>query len=488
MRFFIGFFIVAFSCFNAGAQEMWGVVNSNYAGINSSLINPGLMADSKHWLDINFITMDAFAENNSFYIPHEEVYFLEIFSPAADFGDEQPVLKDTYAKKQPLHASFSTRIELPSFMLNLGQQAFGFQMSVRGAGSMRGVGYQTSKFLYEGIDFDPQQDQYLELRNMKSAALSWAEFGLTYSRIFSQFTDNQWSAGITLKKIQGLGGAYFSSPYSNYIVYDDSTLAVEEFDAEFAASMPLDYSDNGYSSANGISLGNGWAVDLGLVYQKKRDGNGLIRFKIPCEQKWSSYKYKLGVSILDLGYVKFKDNAFVYSFDNAQTYWPGFDRFDPQSVDGLRNEVSARFAHGLSPDKTSFSMGLPTALSLQYEWHPAGYWFYNVTFVQPTPLFRNSVVRPVQLSFTPRYEKRRFELSVPLSVMDWNRFRFGVAVRFLNITVGTDYFSSWTGWFDLYGSDIYFSWKKSLSKGYCKRGPSEFHKGKRYYKNACPDF
>ncbi len=487
-NFFMWILVILSGGAPVAAQEMWGVVNSNYAGINSNLINPGLMCDSKYWLDINFLTLDAYAENNSFYIPHEEIYFLEVLSPAADFGDEQPILKDVYDKKIPLKINASTRVELPSFMLNLGPQAFGFQMSLRGAASVRGVEYHSSKFMYEGIDFEPQQNEFFELRKMRSSALTWAEFALSYSRVFSQFSDHQYSAGISLKKLQGLGGAYFRAPYANYIVYDDSTLAVEEFDAEMAASMPMEYSGNEYTSAYGSSLGNGWAVDLGFVYQRKRDGNGLMRFKLPCEQKWSSYKYKIGISVLDLGYVKFKDNAFVYSFDNAQTYWPGFDRFDPQSIDGLTSELSARFGHAAEPDATSFTIGLPTAVSVQYEWHPAGYWFYNISYVQPTPLFKNSVIRPTQLSFTPRYEKRRFELSIPLSVYEWNRLRAGVAVRIWNITVGTDYFSSWTGWFDFYGSDIYFSWKKSLAKGFCKRGPSEFHKGKRYYKNACPDF
>ncbi|HPB02144.1 MAG TPA: hypothetical protein PLZ67_04250, partial [Bacteroidales bacterium] len=111
------------------SQEMWGVVNSNYAGINSNLINPAGMVDSKYWLDINIVTLDVFAENNSLYVPHKELFFLEILSPAVDFGDETPVLKDTYDKQRNLHANFSTRLELPSFMLCKGDQAFGLQMS-----------------------------------------------------------------------------------------------------------------------------------------------------------------------------------------------------------------------------------------------------------------------------------------------------------------------------------------------------------------------
>ncbi|MPL99171.1 hypothetical protein SDC9_45387 [bioreactor metagenome] len=470
------------------SQEMWGIVNSNYAGINSTMINPAGMVDSKYWLDINLITLDAFAENNSLYIPHEELYFLEILSPAADYGDDSPVLKDTYDKQRNLNTNFNTRLELPSVMFANGDQAFGFQMSVRGAGSSRGIEYHTSKFIYEGIDFDPQQNKFLELRNMKTSALSWGEIALSYSKAFTTFSSKYMAIGITVKKTLGLGGMYFNVPYADYIVYNDSTLSVEEMDAEYAVSMPLDYSNDEYSSDNGLTLGGGWAMDLGFIYEKKRDGNGFMRVRQLCAQRWSSYKYKLGISILDFGYVKFRDNAFVYSYDNAQTYWPGFNYFDPQSIDGFTTEFNFHFAHSPAADDREFTIGLPTAVSLQYDLHPPGYWFFNTSFVYPTPVFRHSVIRPTQLSFTPRYEKRRFELSIPLSLYEWSRLRAGIAVRIWNVTIGTDYFSSWTGWFDFYGSDIYFSWKMSFAKGNCKHQESHFHKGKRYYKNACPDF
>ncbi|MEA3443990.1 MAG: DUF5723 family protein [Bacteroidota bacterium] len=470
------------------AQEMWGIVNSNYAGINSTFINPALISDSKVWLDINLITIGAFAENNNLYIPHKELYFMEITSPAADFGDEAPIFKDTYDKQHMLKANANTLIEFPSVMLNLGNHGFGLKISARGSASQRGMEYHTTKFVYEGIDFDPQHNEYYELRNFKTAGLTWTEFAFSYANVFRQVSDEHWAFGITVKKIQGMGGAFVNIPYAHYIVYDDSTFAAEEMDAEMGYALPLDYSNNEYNSDYGIFMGNGWAIDLGLVFQKKRDGNGLVRFKRACEQGWSSYKYKIGISLLDLGSVKLKDNAYQFNFDNAQTYWPGVNTFDPQNIESFSTEINSRFDHSQDADASKISIGLPTAASIQFELHPAGYWFYNFTFIHPTPVFKNSIYRPTQISFTPRYEKRRFEISIPLSLYEWSRARFGVAVRFMNLTIGSDYFSSYTGWFDFYGSDIYISWKTNFAKGKCNRGASQFHRGKRYYGKACPIF
>ncbi|MBN2730372.1 MAG: hypothetical protein JXR53_14195 [Bacteroidales bacterium] len=480
--------LILLSVYSVRAQEMWGIVNSNYAGINSTLINPALIADQKVWLDINFITIDVFAENNNLFVPKEEIFFLEPLTPTADYGEQSPILQDTYDKKRTLKGNASTFLEYPSVMINLGNQGFGFKVNTRSAVSVRGVEYHSTKFIYEGLDYVPQHNEIYELRNMRMSSLVWTEFAFSYANTFRQVSDQHWSFGVTVKKIQGMGGAFVNVPYANYIVYNDSTLASEELDMEMAYSMPIDYANNEYSSDYGLSLGNGWSADFGLVFQKKRDGNGLVRFKRPCEQGWSSYKYKIGISILDLGYTSLKDNARQYNFNDAQTYWPGIDRFNPDNIEELTSEINARFDHSQTADQNKIIIGLPTAVSLQYEVHPPSYWFFNFTFIHPVPVFENSIRRPTQILFAPRYEKRRFEISFPMSLYEWNRGRFGVSVRFLNLTIGTDYFSSWTGWFDMYGSNIYLSWKTNFAKGHCKHGNSNFHRGKRFYGKNCPAF
>lgn len=473
---------------NMKAQEMWGIVNSNYGGINTTYINPAGITDQKVWLDINFITIDAFFENNSFYIPKEEIYFLEPLSPAADYGETEPIFKDAYNKKRTLKGNTNALIELPSFMLNINNQGFGFKMTTRQAFSLRGVEFHSTKFMYEGLDYEPQHNKYFELRGMRTSALVWTEFAFSYAQVIRQVSDRHLSIGVTLKKIQGMGGAIVNVPYANYIVYNDSVMATEELNGELAYSMPLDYTNNEYTSKYGYSLGNGWAVDLGFFYQRKRDGNGLLRVKRPCEQGWSSYRYKIGISMLDIGYTSLKDNAYVFNYDNAQTYWPGINNFNPDNISEMTSEINYRYGHSQDADASNFTIGLPTAVSLQYEWHPPSYWFYNLTYIHPTPLFKNSIRRPMQLVFAPRYEKRRFEISFPISIYEWSRGRFGVAIRFLNLTLGTDYFSSWTGFVDLYGSDIYLSWKTNFAKGFCRRGNSHFHRNKRYYGKVCPVF
>lgn len=470
------------------SQQLWGIVNSNYAGVNSTLINPALMSDSKSYLDINFITFDAFGSNNYVYIPKDEIYFLELLSPAADFTDhhDKPVL-DFYSKQRNTNAYASSRIVLPSVMLNIAPNAFAFHWAVRGDFSARNIDFRGSKLGFEGIDYDPLQNEWLEIRKAKLSGLTWAEFDFSYARVINQIMDHHLAAGITLKYLKGLGGAYFNIPYAHYIVPNDTTISVEEFTGDYAASLPVDYQSNDYYLENGLFLGSGIAANLGFVYQKKREGNGLQRYKYPCQQRWESYKYKIGISVLDLGFINLKDNITAYKFDHAQTYWPDANRFNPGNIEEFNQSMASHF----SVSKTvtdKFTIGLPTAIAVQFDYHPVGYWFYNLSILQPAPIFKNSIRRPAQLVFAPRFEKPRFEFAIPVSVYDWVKPRLGFAFRFLNFTIGTDDFLQLTGWQNFTGFDLYFSWKKSFFKGDCKRGPSHFHRGKKYYQQACPIF
>lgn len=470
------------------SQQLWGVANSNYAGVSSLLINPALMSDSKSYFDINFITFDIFTSNNYLYIPKDELYFFELFSPSADFNDHhtKPV-SDFYERKRNTNAYASSRLILPSIMLNLSPNAFAFHWAVRGDVSARNMDYRGSKLGFEGIDYEPLQHEWLEIRNAKLSGLTWAEFGLSYARVINQIMDHHLALGGSIKYLKGMGGAYFNVPYAHYIIPNDTTIDVEEFTGEYAASLPIDYQNSDYYIENGLFLGSGIGIDLGFVYQRKREGNGLQRYKYPCQQRWESYKYKIGFSLLDLGFISLKDNITAYRFDHAHAYWPGASKFDPGSIEGFNQEMATQFSVTETNEK-KITIGLPTAISVQLDHHPVGYWFYNLSILQPIPVFKNSLRRPAQIVLAPRYEKPRFEFAVPVSLYDWYKPRLGFAVRLLNFTIGTDDFLQLTGWQHFTGFDLYFSWKKSFHKGNCRKGASNFHRGKRYYQQACPVF
>jgi len=51
------------------AQEMLGLSQGNYSGVNSILSNPAMLTNTRSYFDINFIGLDYFVRNNFIYIP-----------------------------------------------------------------------------------------------------------------------------------------------------------------------------------------------------------------------------------------------------------------------------------------------------------------------------------------------------------------------------------------------------------------------------------
>ena len=64
--------------------------------------------------------------------------------------------------------------------------------------------------------------------------------------------------------------------------------------------------------------------------------------------------------------------------------------------------------------------------------------------------------RTNQLSLTARYERKRFELSIPYSFYNYVRQRIGLSIRYGVLTIGTDMLGPFTGLSDAYGLNFYF--------------------------------
>jgi hypothetical protein len=67
------------------AQEMLGIVNSNYAGSVGSIINPSSIVNSKLFMDINLVTADIFAQNNYLYIYGEDYKLFQFLKRDPEF-------------------------------------------------------------------------------------------------------------------------------------------------------------------------------------------------------------------------------------------------------------------------------------------------------------------------------------------------------------------------------------------------------------------
>lgn len=444
---------------------MWGVVNGNYAGINSSLINPAGIMHSKLYLDVNIATADLFFENNAFYIHRKDykpIAFLRSDQNLPEYGkDGLPF--DYYRNDERKNIHLNAMLLGPSFSISRGEDAFGFRTAFRAVVSGRQIPYEIIPFSYEGLNYQPQHNINYNDDVMRITGMGWTEIGLSYARTMYRRGPDHLTAGVTAKFLLGIAGSYLDVQNLDYIVNNDSTLNIRNTRAEFGISGP--------EQGEPLFNGKGFSADLGIVYEKKSRGYGSNRAGKLCRVPYEDYKYRLGFSLIDMGFINFNGNAQRHNYDDVGVFWQQVDTVNFRDIGPFLRMLSGELYGDPYASLTSYRirMVLPAAMSMQFDYHYRAQWYLNASVVQPVMNSKSYLYRPAQLSVTPRYETAYLEFSMPLSLYDYRYPRIGLAARFWFLTIGTDKLLGFFNVTDFTGMDIYFSLKFNFLKGKCRK-------------------
>jgi hypothetical protein len=278
-------------------QNLSGLINDNYAGVSSMLINPAYIADSKIWLDINFLTTDTYVENNFLYIPAKDFQFKNFFYLDADWkGDDDKLFSDYYSKNRKWNLYAQEFIQLPSAMYNVGGHGFAFHSALRMHFNSLSIHNPLSKFISEGLSYRPLQNILFNTDKINIREALWFETGITYARTWKKPYKKQWSFGATVKNTVGINGLMMTINDMDYIVLNDSTFYSPSYKLDFAYTSTLPSNNQIINIGDDIINGGGWSADVGIVFQKKATESKHNLFKKPCQQVFDDYIYKVGIS------------------------------------------------------------------------------------------------------------------------------------------------------------------------------------------------
>jgi hypothetical protein len=454
-------------------QEMLGATLSNYSGVYGIRLNPSSMTGSKAYLDINLLGMDVFVQNNFIYMDKHE-YRLTSFtlpSHSEQYGTEIRNFY-TYQDKSLRDIYVQTRVEGPGAMLVYGKHAFALTTGVRSVFSARNVPYEIANFAYLGLNYVPQHNiNYRDNRPFKAGQLSWAEIGLSYAYTLYARNLNKISAGISIRRLFGYSGFYLKGNSADYIVPDDSTISIHNMNAQFGYSLPIDYDNNGMWNDK-LFTGHGFSGDIGVTYTRLSGVYSVDYFTTLCSQQYNDYLYRVGVALIDVGAIRFNHHAEKYSIDDKGSYWDEVNTFDYSSIHQLMDTVSYKFYgdNKASYRGSSFYVWLPSALSIQFDYHYLRNWYINASVIYGFDLSSSSVSRPSQVAITPRYESRNFEVNMPLSLYDWTKLRIGLSLRYYCLTIGTEKLGQFFRISNFTGLDLYFAVHFFINKGNCRTG------------------
>ena len=451
------------------AQNYLGVMTNNYGGVMSTDLQPASFVDGRFLFDlnlgsVNINTYQNFVSFNTSGMPggwlksfkNDEAYNSWAL-PDSTFMDRHIVKRYADNSNDKMGANINLQMDLFNFAFHINPKiAIGLKAKARSITNIGNVDPSFAILIEQGLDYPSLWNQNIEEQFLNVNHLTWAEVGFNYGQVVLDKQEHFLKAGATIKYLKGYSAAYFQTSNLQFNLKNNDTtqLITGNFNYGYSDNLPgliENGLDNKFNSNFGVGL------DLGFVYEWrpkykdfKYDMDGETNLWMKNKNK---YKAKVGISLIDLGSMRFKKGGLSrnFSVNNSSPFdlqsfstASSLSDFD-QILDSLINESSAagntNWTSEQSPNST-FVMRTPTALSLQLDYQLGKYFYVNVSGVMNVILKKKDtkVIVPNQLSITPSFDWSWFGLFLPISMNEYSGFKTGLASRLGPLSIGvTDF-------------------------------------------------
>ncbi|MBW6458965.1 MAG: thrombospondin type 3 repeat-containing protein [Bacteroidales bacterium] len=483
------------------AQEFLPALNDNYMGINQATLQPGAIADSRFKIDVNFFGFNSDIYNNMIRFKSAGLVNPYKIFTEDDWWDENSYLADPDGKDKS--AIFNQTLLGLSFLVTIDQkQAVGFTFRTRNIINVDDVSEPLARSIYGDFKYSEYWQKWYYDENLRAVNHIFTDYGLTYAREVFDLGVNYLKAGLTVKLLQGIGGAYVQADDFYYYFYNQNNNPEDadymSWNSPYVNSGVSDNwnwgsnenskyeSDFMYAFTAKPSVG----LDLGVVYEFRpkyknyrydMDGEtNLIR------KDQNKYMLKVGVSVLDIGRLRYEkaysSQDFTAGFtpdylqryqssNNAvpgSTHWMDIEEVNfgfPPYVNFAdtvyrRIQLDQGITKG-NENKEDFTIKLPTAFSLQVDLNIfQGLYLNLTTFTALNQGFSKAGNSHYisNYSLTPRYEHKWFGAMLPMYFNQYQKFNMGIGLRAAFVYFGIN--NLFTGLFDdPYGSSIYLGVK-----------------------------
>jgi len=475
--------------YNSSAQERLGIVNSRYAGMSGLMLNPADIAKSPIKWEVHLLSFGLFIDNNYMFIPKTNILKLSKGSQDIILGNEETidingetadlVIRDRTANVNK-HVYLDAMLKGPAFMICFGNFSIGMFTGVRAITSLRNSPFSAAKFGFEGLRFSTLHFQTFQAPVLKLNTMAWTEYGLAIGLVLAESDETYLKFGTSIKLLHGFAGVYLESSRLDFSVTPDTVpdryiLFTTNVNAIYGYTDPDSYDGGGYGS---IKKGSGVGFDVGFAFAKKEDDH--------------NYKWKAGVSILDIGSIKFDRDSKAFEIEDGTA---SFSRTDSLDFDGMADAdsfISTKYYNNQNTafSSNSFKMTLPTAMSLQFDYKALDFFYINATIVQRINFKGPGPQRSNITAITPRFEMKWAAVFIPIVLYEYKYPRIGFAVRAAYFTIGSDKIGSIFGSGKFSGTDIYASFKyfvdkESWAKARAKKGKTKTKKVKTNFVIPC---
>lgn len=460
----------------AQAQSYYGLLTENYSGVHGVISNPANIVDSRFKTDINLVGVSALFGNDLYSVGS----FSDVFDDDFEF-DEDATL---HAKANNM-AIANLDVLGPSFMFNINpRNSIALFTRARFFANLRDFNGNDIDTLIDG--FDEEQDFFIDQGGFSGTVHGWTEFGLSYGRVLMDRGEHFVKGGISLKYLVGIAQAYGSSKDLS-IAYDADGINSDTGSIASTGQVSYGYSmsfneDDPFEDLELTGV-TGFGTDIGFVYEwrpnyqdyQRTDANGNTYL----DKSQNKYLLKLGLSVTDIGSIKYKEGMEkIYDVTNNinEDSFDDYETID-EALDDLYTEIGS---------KESIKAKLPTAVHLNADWAMSRKFYLNLngdlSLVSKSSANGNSILNEVAL--TPRFESKWLSFYSPLRMVQNIGFQWGAGLRMGPLYVGSGSVLTVLMGSDIKAADAYVGLKIPVYQPRVKDRDGDGLKDK---KDECPE-
>jgi len=444
-------------------QEFLPFANDNYAGITGVYLNPASIANSRYLVDVSLVGFSLDGYNN--YLSFRTKDLINCISDGTSFS-----LKESLNGKEKW-ANVMASVNALNFMVSITPKvALGFTGRVRFFANAQNIDQDIATMFFSKREltdhyYNGTLDRQYLMENMSFNMTAFAEYGVTLAGVLWETPNKHHflKGGLTGKILQGLGAMYMNSSEAYFDFYNKDSIGVYGNAARTqGAQVSYGMSDNlgnidqdfRYNIAS-KRLGIGF--DIGIIYEWRPDGEKYME-EMDCkigEMKYANkYKLRIGLSVTDIGWLTYKKNAYSNNLilNGATNLNDDFANIDDDNgyLNGINQRIDELIASNPAYQKgessETFRTTLPTAMSLQVDYH-----IWNGFYLNFTPFVSFYQARKAKddyakihsatvISLTPRFEHKWVGISMPLQYNQMSKigFSLGIGLRLGPLWVGTN--------------------------------------------------
>lgn len=398
------------------AQQFYtGIVTDNWVNSYVASYNPSTIVDSKTKLSlsthVNYSRISNFASKD--YLP---------------YGTRSKYI-DT---KKPGYRNSYLNFDILNFKYEFNHKnAIGYSLRARTFENMLGIPTVWSRnSVYEYDTNVVNQPQ--SLAGYSNTNMTFTEHNFTYARTIFDKGTSLLKAGLTFKILNGIDASYFyvNSGELNFVDTVSTQADVTDMDAEFGTAFrknQLYYKNRGIGFDLGVTYE--YRPDFEKQYYEMDGAKRNVRYDI------NKYKWKVSGSITDIGFIRYMKDTSYYNFSLASMQINAKELVDVNALfsnplnyiqDSLQsNGTKSTF------QEAKMHMNLPTALHGAFDYNITKNFYvgYNVSIPLSLKNDKTKIKYYFIQTVSPRIEKDKWSIMLPLSHMGNGKFYAGLAGR-----------------------------------------------------------